>query len=53
MTTSAGTTLQYIPDDMNASVAYLKAHGVKLIGTPIEHKSGPNACLTGVYFETP
>ncbi|WBV57829.1 VOC family protein [Chryseobacterium daecheongense] len=39
--------------NMDESVAYLKAKKVRIIGTPIEHKSGPNAGLTGVYFETP
>jgi catechol 2,3-dioxygenase-like lactoylglutathione lyase family enzyme len=39
--------------NMEQSVAYLKSKGVHLIGNPIEHKTGPNAGLTGVYFETP
>lgn len=39
--------------NMDQSVAYLKSKGVHLIGNPIEHETGPNAGLTGVYFETP
>jgi catechol 2,3-dioxygenase-like lactoylglutathione lyase family enzyme len=40
-------------DNMDKSIAYLKAKGVHIIGAPIEHKTGPNAGLTGVYFQTP
>lgn len=40
-------------DNMDKSVAYLKAKGVEFIGAPIEHKTGPNGGLTGVYFKTP
>ena len=40
-------------DNMDKSLAYLKSYGVHIIGAPIEHKSGPNGGLTGVYFETP
>jgi catechol 2,3-dioxygenase-like lactoylglutathione lyase family enzyme len=39
--------------DMQKSVSYLKAKGIRIIGAPIEHKTGPNAGLTGVYFEAP
>lgn len=39
--------------NMQKSVSYLKAKGIRIIGVPIEHKTGPNAGLTGVYFETP
>jgi len=39
--------------DMEKSVTYLTSKNVHIIGNPIEHKSGPNAGLTGVYFETP
>lgn len=40
-------------NNMEQSVAYLKSKGVHIIGAPIKHKTGPNAGLTGVYFETP
>jgi catechol 2,3-dioxygenase-like lactoylglutathione lyase family enzyme len=40
-------------DNMDKSVAYLKSKRVHIIGVPIEHITGPNAGLTGVYFETP
>ncbi|NHA08092.1 VOC family protein [Mucilaginibacter sp. HC2] len=40
-------------NNMDKSVAYLKSKGVRIIGAPIEHKTGPNGGLTGVYFETP
>jgi catechol 2,3-dioxygenase-like lactoylglutathione lyase family enzyme len=38
--------------DIEKSVDYLTSKNIRIIGSPIQHKTGPNAGLTGVYFET-
>lgn len=45
--------IAFYTNDMNKTVAHLKAKGVEFIGSPIIHKEGPNGGLTGVYFKTP
>ena len=45
--------IAFYTGDMARSIAWLKSKKVEFIGAPIEHKDGPNAGLTGVYFKTP
>jgi catechol 2,3-dioxygenase-like lactoylglutathione lyase family enzyme len=47
------THLSFYTSDMPASVAYLKAKGVKLLSEPVVTKAGDTAGETWVYFETP
>ena len=47
------THIAFYTTDIQASVAYLRSKGVKLVGKPALVPSGDNAGLTWVYFETP
>ncbi|MCZ0735623.1 VOC family protein [Phreatobacter sp. AB_2022a] len=48
-----GHHLGFYVDDIAAAVAYLKAHGVRVLGEPTVRTSGPSAGQTWVYFLTP
>lgn len=48
-----GHHLAFYVDDMEAAVAHLKAHGVKVLGEPTTMTSGNTAGLTWVYFLAP
>ncbi len=48
-----GHHLDFYVKDMDAAIAHLKAHGVKIQGEPTIMGQGPNAGLTWVYFTTP
>jgi len=47
-----GHHLAFYVDDMDAAVAYLRAHGVKVMGEPTRSQ-GPSAGQRWVYFLTP
>jgi catechol 2,3-dioxygenase-like lactoylglutathione lyase family enzyme len=47
------THISFYTSDMPASVAYLRAKGVKLLSEPVVTKAGDTAGETWVYFETP
>lgn len=40
-------------DDFHAALAYLRGHGVEIMGEPVVRDSGPSAGQTWVYFRTP
>ncbi|MBK8051009.1 MAG: VOC family protein [Anaerolineales bacterium] len=48
-----GHHLAFYVDDMNKTVAYLKANKVKMLGEPSVFKDGPAAGLTWMYFLAP
>jgi len=47
------THLGFVVDDMDAAVAHLKSHGVKVQGEPTTMTAGPSEGLTWVYFLSP
>jgi catechol 2,3-dioxygenase-like lactoylglutathione lyase family enzyme len=47
------THISFYTSNMAASVAYLRAKGVKLLSEPVVTKAGDTAGETWVYFETP
>jgi catechol 2,3-dioxygenase-like lactoylglutathione lyase family enzyme len=48
-----GFHLAFYVDDMDAAVAYLRSHGVTILGEPTVRASGPSAGQSWVYFLTP
>lgn len=48
-----GHHIAFYVDDMDAAVAHLKGHGVKVLGEPTVMTEGPTAGLTWVYFLAP
>jgi catechol 2,3-dioxygenase-like lactoylglutathione lyase family enzyme len=48
-----GHHLAFYVDDMAEAVAYLKAHGVRVLDEPSTFSDGPAAGLTWVYFLAP
>ena len=48
-----GHHLAFYVDDMDAAVAYLKSHGVRVLGEPTVRTTGPSAGQTWVYFLSP
>jgi catechol 2,3-dioxygenase-like lactoylglutathione lyase family enzyme len=48
-----GHHLAFYVDDMDAALAYLKAHGVRVLGEPTVRRDGPSGGQTWVYFLTP
>jgi len=48
-----GHHLAFYVDDMDAAVAYLKSHGVRVLGEPTVRTSGPSGGQTWVYFLAP
>jgi len=48
-----GHHLAFYVDDIHASIAYLRAKGVRVLGEPTVRTSGPNGGQTWVYFLAP
>ena len=48
-----GHHLAFYVDDMDAAVAYLKSHGVRVLGEPTVRTSGPSGGQAWVYFLAP
>lgn len=48
-----GHHLAFYVDDMPAAVAYLRAHGLRVLGEPTTRRDGPSAGKTWVYFLSP
>lgn len=48
-----GHHIGFYVSDLNAAVAYLRKHGVKVLGEPTLMTDGPSAGLHWVYFTTP
>ncbi|APR04339.1 VOC family protein [Thauera chlorobenzoica] len=48
-----GHHLAFYVDDIDAALAHLRAHGVRILGEPTVRTSGPNAGQTWVYFLAP
>ena len=48
-----GHHLAFYVDDMDAAVAHLKSHGVRVLGEPTVRTSGPSAGQAWVYFLAP
>jgi len=48
-----GHHLAFYVDDMNAALAHLRAHGVRILGEPTTRDDGPSAGKTWVYFLAP
>jgi catechol 2,3-dioxygenase-like lactoylglutathione lyase family enzyme len=48
-----GHHLAFYVDDMDAAVAHLRAHGVRVMGEPTVRTEGPSGGQTWVYFLTP
>ena len=48
-----GHHIAFYVDDMDAAVAHLKAHGVRVLDEPTVVTDGPTAGLTWVYFLAP
>jgi catechol 2,3-dioxygenase-like lactoylglutathione lyase family enzyme len=49
----AGHHLAFYVEDMQAAVAHLKRHNVRIMGDPTTMSDGPSAGLTWVYFLAP
>jgi len=48
-----GHHLAFYVDDMERAVAYLEAHGLRILGAPTVRESGPSGGQSWVYFLTP
>lgn len=48
-----GHHLAFYVDDMEAALAHLRAHGVKILGEPTVRTAGPSAGQAWVYFLAP
>jgi len=48
-----GHHIAFYVDDIDAAIAHLKAHGVRVLGEPTKMTTGNTAGLTWVYFLTP
>ncbi|MFP5206462.1 MAG: VOC family protein [Acidobacteriota bacterium] len=48
-----GHHLAFYVDDFARALAYLKEHGVRLLGSPTTRTVGPNAGQTWIYFLSP
>lgn len=48
-----GHHIAFYVDDMDAAIAHLKAHGVRVLGEPTKTAAGPTKGLTWCYFLTP
>ncbi len=48
-----GHHLALYVDDFDAALAYLRAHGVEIMGEPVVRHAGPSAGQTWVYFRAP
>lgn len=48
-----GHHLAFYVDEFEPALAYLRAHGVRIMGEPTVRTSGPSAGQTWVYFLTP
>lgn len=48
-----GHHIAFYVDDMETAVAYLKAHGLQLLGKPVEELEGPDLGVTWQYFLSP
>ena len=48
-----GHHLSFYVADMNAAVAHLRGHGVKVLGEPTLMNDGPSAGINWVYFTAP
>jgi catechol 2,3-dioxygenase-like lactoylglutathione lyase family enzyme len=48
-----GHHLAFYVDDIDAALAHLRAHGVRILGEPTLRTSGPSAWQTWVYFLAP
>lgn len=40
-------------DDLDAAIAHLRAHGVRVLGEPVLRRDGPNAGRSWIYFLAP
>ncbi|NHN86604.1 VOC family protein [Acetobacter musti] len=48
-----GHHMAFYVDDFDTALAYLRRHGVSLMGSPTYRTSGPSAGQTWIYFLTP
>lgn len=48
-----GHHLAFYTDDFDGALAWLRWHGVKILGEPVVRESGPSAGQVWVYFLTP
>jgi catechol 2,3-dioxygenase-like lactoylglutathione lyase family enzyme len=48
-----GHHLAFYVDDFDEALAYLRAHGIRVLGNPTIRTQGPSAGQTWVYFLTP
>jgi catechol 2,3-dioxygenase-like lactoylglutathione lyase family enzyme len=48
-----GHHLAFYTDDFDATLAHLRAHGVRILGEPVVRRNGPSAGQTWVYFLAP
>ena len=48
-----GHHLCFYTDDFEASLAWLRDNGVRILGEPLTKNDGPNAGITWVYFQAP
>ncbi len=48
-----GHHLAFYVDDLDAAVSYLRAQGVRIMGTPTLRTTGPNAGQNWIYFLSP
>lgn len=48
-----GHHLAFYVDDFDAALAYLRAHGLRILGAPTVRTAGPSAGQSWVYFLTP
>lgn len=48
-----GHHLAFYVDDIDAAIAYLRGHGVRILGEPTVRTTGPSAGQTWVYVLTP
>lgn len=48
-----GHHLAFYVDDFGAALAYLKGHGIRLLGEPTYRDTGPSAGQTWIYFLAP
>ena len=40
-------------DDLDAAIAHLRAHGIRVLGEPVHRRDGPNAGRSWIYFLAP
>ena len=48
-----GHHLAFYVDDFDTALEYLRAHGLRILGEPIQRTEGPSAGQTWVYFLSP